>query len=217
MATLRPDPTFYPSARHASEAPPERLAYLAMPSPSSARPDAIGVVDVDPDSRSYGRLVGQLDMPNTGDELHHFGWNACSSCHGDESRMRRYLVVPGLASSRIHILDAADPRAPKLHKVIEPEEIAKKTNLSEPHTVHCLSDGKIMISMLGNGEGNSPGGFLLLDDQFNIAGRWEQKPGAIQFNYDFWYQPRHNVMISSEWGAPKLFRTRLRRLAALPT
>jgi selenium-binding protein 1 len=24
----------------------------------------------------------------------------------------------------------------------------------------------------------------------------------MKFNYDFWYQPRHNVMISSEWGAP---------------
>ena len=23
--------------------------------------------------------------------------------------------------------------------------------------------------------------------------------------YDFWYQPRHNVMISSEWGAPSAF------------
>ena len=24
----------------------------------------------------------------------------------------------------------------------------------------------------------------------------------MNFNYDFWYQPRHNVMISSEWAAP---------------
>ena len=25
----------------------------------------------------------------------------------------------------------------------------------------------------------------------------------MNFNYDFWYQPRHNVMVSSEWGAPE--------------
>ena len=56
MATLRPDPTFYPSARQAMEAPPEQLAYLAMPSPSGTRPDAIGVVDVNPDSRSFGQV-----------------------------------------------------------------------------------------------------------------------------------------------------------------
>ena len=27
----------------------------------------------------------------------------------------------------------------------------------------------------------------------------------MQFNYDFWYQPRHNVMVSSELGAPKTY------------
>jgi methanethiol oxidase len=30
-------------------------------------------VDVDPLSTGYGHLVGQVDMPNAGDELHHFG------------------------------------------------------------------------------------------------------------------------------------------------
>ena len=25
------------------------------------------------------------------------------------------------------------------------------------------------------------------------------------FNYDFWYQPPHNRMISSEWAAPRTF------------
>ena len=32
-----------------------------------------------------------------------------------------------------------------------------------PHTVHCLADGRIMISMLGNEKLEGPGGFLLLD------------------------------------------------------
>ena len=65
----------------AMEAPAEKLAYVAMlnPNPTSGA-DAMGVIDVDPGSKSYGRMVGRTDMPNTGDELHHFGWNACSSC-----------------------------------------------------------------------------------------------------------------------------------------
>ncbi len=29
--------------------------------------------------------------------------------------------------------------------------------------------------------------------------------GDIKFSYDFWYQPRHNVMVSSEWAAPNTF------------
>ena len=28
----------------------------------------------------------------------------------------------------------------------------------------------------------------------------------MKYNYDFWYQPRHNVMVSSEWAAPSTTR-----------
>jgi methanethiol oxidase len=110
MPLSRPDQTFYPSPRMAMQSPPEKLAYLALINPTQrGASDAIGVVDVDPDSRTYGTLVGQTDMPNEGDELHHFGWNACSSClcpYAPHPHMeRRYLVVPGINSSRIHILD----------------------------------------------------------------------------------------------------------------
>jgi selenium-binding protein 1 len=91
-----------------------------------------------------------------------------------------------------------------MHKVIEPDAI-RKFNLSAPHTVHCLASGQIMISMLGDAEGNGPGGFLLLDEAFKPVGKWERSAAGMNYNYDFWYQPRHNVMVSSEWGAPKTY------------
>jgi selenium-binding protein 1 len=119
---------------------------------------------------------------------------------------RRYLIVPGLKSSRIHVIDAKDPLNLKMHKVIEPEAIAKAADLSAPHTVHCLPTGEIMISMLGDAKGNGPGGFLLLDEKFEPKGRWEKDATGMKFNYDFWYQPRHNIMLSSEWGAPNTFQ-----------
>ncbi len=166
------------------------------------KPDYLATIDLDVDSKTYGQVIHRLPMPNIGDELHHFGWNSCSSCHGKADTVgRRFIVLPGISSSRIHIVDTADPKAPILHKVIEPDEV-KKTGLSAPHTVHCLASGEIMISMLGNAEGEGPGGFLLLDQEFNIKGKWENDKTGMKFNYDFWYQPRHNVMISSEWGAP---------------
>jgi selenium-binding protein 1 len=168
-------------------------------------PDYLATVDVDPESPTYSQIIHRLPMPYIGDELHHFGWNACSSCHGDSTKYRRFLVIPGIRSSRIYIVDTAEAKAPKIHKVIEPEEIKTKTNLSAPHTVHCLANSQVMISMLGDGEGNSPGGFLLLDENFDIIGRWEKFNDVMKFNYDFWYQPRHNIMVSSEWAAPKTF------------
>ncbi|QDU97620.1 selenium-binding family protein [Lignipirellula cremea] len=198
----------YATPAAAMLAPPETTAYMPAIYTGTKRkkPDYMATVDVDPLSATYSQVVDRLPMPNVGDELHHFGWNACSSCHGEDGASRRFLVVPGLASGRIHILDSADPRRLKLHKVIEGDEIARKTNLSTPHTVHCLADGLIMISMLGDAQGEAPGGFLLLDSEFRIAGRWSQNQTGMNFNYDFWYQPRHNVMISSEWAAPNTVR-----------
>ena len=54
---------------------------------------------------AYVVLVGQTDMPHLGDELHHFRRNACSAClcpYAPHPHVpRRYLVVPGINSSRI--------------------------------------------------------------------------------------------------------------------
>ena len=50
------------------------------------------------------------------------------------------------------------------------------------------------------------GGFILLDGKsFDVIGNWEREGQATPFGYDFWYQPRHNVMISSGWGDPRAF------------
>src|SRR5262245_45866588 len=79
MATWTPDPTFYPAPKMAMTAPREALAYVAVIDPERQRPDALAVLDLDPQSPTYGQVVGRLDLPYAGDELHHFGWNACSA------------------------------------------------------------------------------------------------------------------------------------------
>jgi selenium-binding protein 1 len=197
----------YASPKDAMKADREKILYVnaLYAGTGIEAPDYLATVDVDPESPTYSQVIYRTPMPNVGDELHHFGWNACSSCHMDGTKSRRYLIIPGFHSSRIHILDTADPLAPRLHKVIEPDEIKSKTNLSAPHTVHCLADGTVMVAMLGDKEGNSPGGFLQLDENFDIAGRWEKERDGMDFNYDFWYQPRQNVMVSSGLAAPKTY------------
>jgi selenium-binding protein 1 len=198
----------YATPADAMQSPPETIAYLPAiyAGTSVPKPDYLATVDVDPTSAQFGQVIHRLPMPQIGDELHHYGWNACSSCHGDPTLARRFLVLPGLQTGNIHIVDMSDPRQPRLHKKIEGAEVKRKTNLSTPHTVHCLPTGQIMISMLGDADGNAPGGFLLLDDSFEIAGTWAADAAGMQFNYDFWYQPRHNVMISSQWAAPTTVR-----------
>jgi selenium-binding protein 1 len=187
------------------ESEPEEVAYVMSlyVGTDVDAPDFVAVVDVDPDSETYCQVVDRVEMPNRGDELHHFGWNACSSSCHVEGLERRHLIVPGVRSSRLHVVDTKDRRNPEIVKVIEPETVFGH-DLSTPHTVHCIPDGEIMISMLGDANGELPGGFLLLNDDFEVEGRWDP-PGEIEMNYDYWYQPRHDVMISSEWAAPETF------------
>ncbi len=199
----------YASPAEAIQAPREEFVYVACLHEGTGlnEPDFLAVVDVNPQSDTYQQITHRLSMPNVGDELHHYGWQVCSSaCHSNLERAN--LIVPGFRSSRIHIVDvASDPRKPRIHKVIEPEEVIKKTGYTAPHTVHCMPGGIVTISMLGDANGDAPGGFAVLDaSTFEVLGRWEHDKGDLEFTYDFWYQPRKGFMVSSEWGAPNTFR-----------
>ena len=112
MATWTPDPTFYPSPRLASQAPPEKHAYVAEFDPDRKRKDRLAVVDTDPKSKTYAQIVGRVEMPTVGDELHHFGWNACSSCLSPNAPHphveRRYLIVPGLRDRGFTLTSLSD-------------------------------------------------------------------------------------------------------------
>ncbi|XP_064387810.1 methanethiol oxidase-like [Halichondria panicea] len=199
----------YATPLEAMEGPREKLLYIPCiyRGTEQNKPDYLATVDCDPDSPTYRQVIHRLPMPYIGDELHHSGWNACSSCFGDSSRKRNRLMLPSLVSSRVYAIDVGtDPRAPQIHKVIEGDEVTRVTGLSVPHTSHCLGSGDIMISAMGDRDGNAKGGFILVDGTtFTVKGNWEAPGNATPFGYDFWYQPRQNVMISSEWGEPNTF------------
>jgi selenium-binding protein 1 len=189
--------------------PHEELAYVVTLDTTGTKPDALLTLDVNPDSPTYAKQLGRTDMPNIGDELHHFGWNACSSALCPTAPHphveRRYLIVPGLRSSRIHILDTkADPHQPKIVKVIEPTELQGKTGYSRPHTTHCGPDG-IYMNALGSPSGEGPGGLFVLDhENFSVKGAWEADRGPQYLAYDFWWHLGHDVLITSEWGTPNM-------------
>src|ERR1700750_3325764 len=167
---------------------------------------AIAVVDCDASSATYGQVVGWTELPTAGNELHHFGWNACSSalCHdghgdGHHALERRYLIVPGIRSSRTYVLDTQpDPRNPQVVRTIEAEELASKAGYSRPHTVHC-GPGGIFMSNLGGAHGDDgPGGVALIDhDTFEVIGPWERDRGDQRLAYDVWWHLNEDVAITS--------------------
>jgi methanethiol oxidase len=211
------DPTFYRSPADAIAAPPERLAYVAAYDPAGQAKDAITAIDVDPSSSDYGKVVGWSELPTAGNELHHFGWNACSSAlchqgHGDHGALeRRYLIVPGLRSSRTYVLDTKDdPRNPKVVREITAEELAGKAGYSRPHTLHC-GPGAIFMSALGGAGGaDGPGGVALLDhDTFDVIGAWEADRGDQFLAYDVWWHLGHDTVVTSEWATPSMIENGL--------
>jgi len=156
MPKLLPDQSFYPSPTMAMQAPVETLAYVALLNSNPSGSDALAVLDVDPASPGYGAQIARVNMPGAGDELHHFGWNVCSSCLCPNSphphMQRRYLVVPGMRSSRIHkVIEipaepaAADDLPPLLKGFGAVPPLVTDLNLS-------LDDRFLYVSCWGTGE-----------------------------------------------------------------
>jgi methanethiol oxidase len=113
--------------------------------------------------------------------------------------------VPGVHSSRIHIIDTKpDPRKLQIVKVIEPETLAARTGYTSPHTIHCGPDG-IFASALGATGGGGPGGIFVMDhDSFDVLGKWELDRGPQFLAYDFWWHLGFDTVITSEWGTPSM-------------
>ena len=125
----------YSSPLEAIKAPREKLLYTISIYTGTGiqKPDYLATIDVDPKSERFSQVIHRLEMPGIGDELHHMGWNACSSCFDDGSMSRKYLLLPGVRSNNIHIVDTAtDPRAPSLYKVIDGADIKIKNKFIRP-------------------------------------------------------------------------------------
>jgi methanethiol oxidase len=213
MSQWKPDPTFYPSPEMATKAPQEKYGYVAGLNygNGSNKPDQICVVDLDRTSPTYSQVIHTLELPYVGDELHHFGWNACSSAlcpYAPHPHLeRRYLIVPGVRSSRIYVIDTKpNPKSLRIVKTIEPEEVLAKSGYSRLHTVHCGPDA-IYVNAMGSANGdNGPGGVFLLDHfNFDVIGPWEIDRGDQDLAYDFWWHIAHDVMVTSEWAKPNQF------------
>lgn len=113
------DPTFYRTPADVIAAPPERLAYVAAFDPAGQVKDAMTVLDTDPSSPDYGQIVGWSELPTAGNELHHFGWNACSSAlchqgHADHGAPLecRYLIEPRLCQCPLRRRPGRSRRCP---------------------------------------------------------------------------------------------------------
>ena len=80
----------YASPAEAMKAPREKLLYTVALYIGTGieKPDYLATIDADPQSPTYSQVISRLEMPGIGDELHHMGWNACSSCRSTQRTSR---------------------------------------------------------------------------------------------------------------------------------
>ena len=171
------DLRIFASPAKARKSPPEKLAYVVaiyagtgIASPTTWRPS------------TSTRRRRPIRRSSTGCRCRTSATN-CTTSAGTPAavataqRDRRYLIIPGLVSGRIHIVDTADPAQPKLHKVIEPDEVVAQDEADRP--AHRPLPGRRPdhdLDARRREAATAPGGFLLLDDKFEVAGRWEARP-----------------------------------------
>jgi selenium-binding protein 1 len=178
----------------------ERYLYVAAIAQSATDPDFVTVIGADPRRPGFGEIVNRIDMPNVGDELHHFGYSAG----------QRRLLVPGLFSNRIHVFDVkGDGRRMALRAVND--EVAALSGYVVPHGVMAMH-GKVLVPMIGAAtESTQPGGIIEINDRTGaFDGYFGPGPArgpedlGPRYMYDFAMVPEADRGISTTFGPPAL-------------
>ncbi|MFY9317441.1 MAG: selenium-binding protein SBP56-related protein [Burkholderiales bacterium] len=155
--------------------------------------DKLVTVDVNPKSKSYGKVVHTLSVGGRG-EAHHMGFT-------DD---RKHLWAGGLDNSKIHVFDVgSDPAKPKLVKTID--DLAKKTGYVGPHTFYALP-GRMMIQALSNSKDHGGvTGIAVYNNKGEFVAKHDMPTGELGgvkgdgYGYDLAINPAKNVLLTSSF------------------
>jgi selenium-binding protein 1 len=172
---------------------PEKYLYVMCVDADARDNDFMVVIDVDPDSATYGTIRHTVDLGSAGNEMHHWGYT--------DDRTR--IWAGGLFSSRVWILDvASEPAKPRIEKVLE--RVPAETGLSGPHTYYALP-GRMLVGFLGAADGGLPAGLA----EFTNDGRFIRRidnPSEAPYGYDVAVNPGLNRMVSSSFTPLRNYR-----------
>lgn len=169
----------------------ETILYVWTRDADGQQSDFVAVVDVDPESESYGEIIATAPTNANATEAHHFGYTV----NADR------IFGGGMFSNQLFIYDVeTDPRQPELIKTVDLDP----TGYSGPHTLYAVPGG-VMLAMLGAVDGGGPGALVLVDDDGNFQRAWpviypQDKPGYM---YDVGVKPELNRIVTSSWAHPE--------------
>lgn len=169
----------------------ESILYVWTRDADGQDSDFLAVVDVDPESETYGEIVATEPTGSAGNEAHHFGY----------TRNANRIFGGGLFSNKLFIYDVeTNPRDPTLIETVDLDP----TGYTGPHTLYAVPDG-VMLAMLGAVDGGGPGALVKVDDDGNFVEAWPviRPDGEPGYMYDVGIKPEMNRMISSSWAHPE--------------
>ena len=155
--------------------------------------DKLVTVDVNPKSKTYGKVVSSVSVGERG-EAHHMGFT-------DD---RRQLWAGGLSSNNIHVFDVAtDPAKPKVVRTIK--DLGDKSGWLGPHTFYALP-GRMLVGNLSNVK--DKGGKTGMAT-FNNKGEFVSSipmpasDGGDGYGYDIAINPSKNALLTSSFAGYK--------------
>ncbi len=155
--------------------------------------DKLVTIDVNPASKSYGKVVSSVSVGGRG-EAHHMGFT-------DD---RKYLWAGGLDDSRIYVFDVGtDPAKPRLVRTIA--DLPKNSGYIGPHTFYALP-GRMLIGNLSNAaDKGGVTGLALYNNKGAYITKFAlptDKVGGVQgdgYGYDIAVNPAKNVFLTSSF------------------
>jgi selenium-binding protein 1 len=164
---------------------PEKYLYVFCVDADAKDNDFLAVIDVDKGSRTFAKIIHQLDLGSKGNETHHFGFT--------DDRTRIWGLT--LFSGRIFIIDVAtDPARPKLLRTLE--KAGDPAELNSPHTAYALP-GRMLISFLSSKSGNLPAGLAEFNNDGEFIRKLPDLPKDAAYGYDVAIRPDLNRMVTS--------------------
>jgi len=183
------------AAARSSTSVSEKYLFVWAGDQSRTAADFLAVVDFDPASAGYGKVVKSLPLPGegaSGNEPHHVGLSADGNT----------LACGGLLSvlkgqKEVFFFDVSNPSQPKFLSAADPP----KSSVTDEF--YALPNGGFLVTMMGGPAGMHPGRVVEFDKNLAIVAEHPAEPPSDGFDpHGISVRPDKNLMVTSDFICP---------------
>jgi hypothetical protein len=171
----------------------EKTLYIWTGDQARVEPDMVVVINFNPNSENYGKIVGTVPVPapnNVGNEAHH--------CH--VSADKKVLACGGLLSllhgaADYFLFDITSARHPKFMKRVS----ATQSHIADDFLP--LPQGGFLVTNMGSASGGAPGRIVELDKNYDVV---QEYPTADPLDGSPWIGSFNPHGIDADFGKNEL-------------